>query len=91
MTDFALFHRPRHMPRWLSSALLALGILCILFGAWIVASRAAYKEGAIDMYPAAWQAGYAAGRAVSAQDAFKSCAPWGAWKDRKVVICQVPK
>lgn len=87
MTDFALFHSRRHMPRWLSSALLALGILCILFGAWIAASHAAYKAGAIDVYPAAWHEGYVAGQ----QYAFRDCNPWGAWKDRKVVICEVPK
>ena len=89
MSDFALFHRPRHLPRWASITLLACGLLFVLAAGWIKTARDGYAIGASEAYPLAYRQGVADGFAAGQREAFKRCTPWGKWHDRSVVICKL--
>jgi hypothetical protein len=82
-------HQASRIPRFVSIALLSIGILLVLAACWVKTARDGYRVGASEAYPLAYRQGVAYGFVAGQRQAFKDCTPWGAWGDKSVVICRV--
>jgi hypothetical protein len=82
-------HQASRIPRFVSIALLSIGILFVLAAGWVKTARDGYRVGAAEAYPVAYRQGVADGFAAGQRQAFKDCTPWGEWGNKSVVICQV--